>query len=91
MDRVLREAVAAAGGLRPLARKLGTDSTTKALASMGREVYGPATAAAYKAAGGGITPQAIHKWQHCPPRRVVAIERATGVPRERLRPDLYVK
>ncbi len=59
MDRVLREAVAAAGGLRPLARKLG------------------------------ITAQAIHKWEHCPPRRVIAVESATGVPREQLRPDLY--
>jgi|GEM_PF-1445168 len=36
-----------------------------------------------------ITPQAVSLWDDIPFRRIVAIERATKVPRERLRPDLY--
>lgn len=37
----------------------------------------------------GITHQAIYQWQHIPVNRVVAIEAITGIPRSRLRPDLY--
>ena len=39
----------------------------------------------------GIDSAAISQWKHIgvPPRRVIAIERVTGVRRERLRPDLY--
>lgn len=37
----------------------------------------------------GVSRQAIYQWQVIPADRVVAIELATGVPRERLRPDLY--
>jgi DNA-binding transcriptional regulator YdaS (Cro superfamily) len=52
---------------------------------------------AIKAAGGlaalaeplGITAQAISQWDEVPPLRVLAVERATGVPRTELRPDLY--
>lgn len=52
---------------------------------------------AIEAAGGlralarllGITYQAIQQWERVPAERVVEIERLTGVPRERLRPDLY--
>lgn len=36
-----------------------------------------------------ITPQAIAQWKHVPAERVLMVERATGVPRHRLRPDLY--
>jgi hypothetical protein len=36
-----------------------------------------------------ITEQGVSKWRSIPPLRVVDVERATGVPRERLRPDLY--
>ncbi len=32
---------------------------------------------------------AIYSWKKVPARRVLAIERATGIPRTRLRPDLY--
>ena len=32
---------------------------------------------------------AIYSWTKVPARRVLAIERATGIPRSRLRPDLY--
>jgi DNA-binding transcriptional regulator YdaS (Cro superfamily) len=37
----------------------------------------------------GIKPQAISQWEKVPPLRVLEVERATGVPRHRLRPDLY--
>lgn len=37
----------------------------------------------------GVTAQAISQWREVPPRRVLAVERVTGVPRHELRPDLY--
>ena len=37
----------------------------------------------------GITPQALSQWDKVPPLRVLDVERATGVPRHELRPDLY--
>jgi DNA-binding transcriptional regulator YdaS (Cro superfamily) len=37
----------------------------------------------------GISSQAIAQWRRCPPLRVLGVERATGVPRHELRPDLY--
>jgi len=36
-----------------------------------------------------ITPQAISQWKQVPAERVLDVERATGVPRHKLRPDLY--
>lgn len=36
-----------------------------------------------------LTPQAVGQWNDIPPNRVVAVERVTKVPREKLRPDLY--
>lgn len=36
-----------------------------------------------------ITPQALSQWDKVPPLRVLDVERATGVRREELRPDLY--
>lgn len=40
----------------------------------------------------GVSRGVIYKkWDRIPAGRVVAIERATGIPREALRPDLYVK
>jgi 4-hydroxyphenylacetate 3-monooxygenase len=52
---------------------------------------------AIKAAGGtaalarsvGTTPQAVSQWRRVPARRVIAVETASGVSRQRLRPDLY--
>jgi len=52
---------------------------------------------AIEAAGGlsklaeplGITAQAVSQWDEVPPRRVLAVERVSGIPREELRPDLY--
>lgn len=37
----------------------------------------------------GITGQAISQWKRVPAERVLDVERATGVSREELRPDLY--
>ena len=37
----------------------------------------------------GVSRQAVSKWEDVPMRHIIAIEKATGVPRERLRPDLY--
>ena len=37
----------------------------------------------------GISAQAISQWDEVPPLRVLAVERATGIPRSELRPDLY--
>jgi DNA-binding transcriptional regulator YdaS (Cro superfamily) len=53
--------------------------------------------AAIKAAGGtyklgpllGISRQAIEHWHRVPAERVVEVERATGIDRTVLRPDLY--
>lgn len=37
----------------------------------------------------GVTPQAISQWKAVPANRVIAVEKATGVHRSKLRPDLY--
>ncbi len=37
----------------------------------------------------GVTPQALSQWRRVPARRVLDVERASGVPRHALRPDLY--
>ena len=36
-----------------------------------------------------ITPQAVAQWKQVPAERVLKVEQVTGVPRNRLRPDLY--
>lgn len=37
----------------------------------------------------GISPAAISMWTIVPSERVVDVERHTGIPRQKLRPDLY--
>ncbi len=37
----------------------------------------------------GVTSQAISQWKRIPAERVLDIERATGVSRHELRPDIY--
>lgn len=37
----------------------------------------------------GVTPQALSQWRQVPPTRVLDVERATGVSRHDLRPDIY--
>ena len=41
------------------------------------------------ALGLGITEQSINFWNKVPRKRIVAVEKLTGVPREELAPDLY--
>lgn len=38
---------------------------------------------------GGLTPQAISQWRRVPVERVLEVEKATGIPRHELRPDIY--
>jgi DNA-binding transcriptional regulator YdaS (Cro superfamily) len=38
----------------------------------------------------GIHYQNIQGWKRIPAERMIAIETATGIPREQLRPDLFV-
>lgn len=37
----------------------------------------------------GVTPQAVSQWKSVPAGRVIAVEKATGISRSELRPDLY--
>jgi DNA-binding transcriptional regulator YdaS (Cro superfamily) len=39
----------------------------------------------------GITHGAVNQWRRVPAERVVEVERITGIPREKLRPDLYAQ
>jgi DNA-binding transcriptional regulator YdaS (Cro superfamily) len=39
----------------------------------------------------GITHGAISQWRRIPAERVIDVERVTGIPREKLRPDLYAE
>ena len=70
-------------------RDAGTIAELKAaaLAEAKRAVKG--STGLSRALGGEITPQAIGQWRHVPAERVLQVERVTGVPRHRLRPDLY--
>lgn len=37
----------------------------------------------------GVSPQAVSQWSRVPPNRVIALENLSGVPRHRIRPDIY--
>lgn len=37
----------------------------------------------------GVSPQAVSQWTIVPVERLIAVEKATGIPRQELRPDLY--
>ena len=41
------------------------------------------------AASVGVSKQAVAQWEEVPPLRVLAVEAASGVSRNELRPDLY--
>lgn len=60
-----------------------------AASSLRRAITGAGGPVVLARAMGGITSQAIGQWFICPPRRVLLVERLTGVPRHELRPDLY--
>ena len=57
----------------------------------------PGVLAAIEAAGSinalaralDIDPAAVSRWRQVPQKRIIEIERVIGVPREKLRPDLY--
>lgn len=51
-----------------------------------KRIAGGTTALANKL---GISKQAVSMWEKIPAERVIAIEAATGISREELRPDLY--
>lgn len=36
-----------------------------------------------------IKQPSVAEWKRCPPHWAIKLERLTGVPREKLRPDLY--
>ncbi len=38
----------------------------------------------------GVSQQAVQQWRRIPAERVIEVERVTLVPREQLRPDLYL-
>ena len=37
----------------------------------------------------GITPGSLFEWKRVPAHRILQVEAVTGIPREKLRPDLY--
>ena len=37
----------------------------------------------------GVTRQAVSQWKSCPHLQVLKLEKATGIPRHEIRPDLY--
>jgi transposase-like protein len=37
----------------------------------------------------GMTPSALFEWRRVPSHRILQVEAVTGIPREKLRPDLY--
>ena len=37
----------------------------------------------------GVTKQAVSQWDECPPKRVVRLSQATGIPRHKIRPDIF--
>lgn len=37
----------------------------------------------------GISDAAVCQWKHIPAKRVIAVEKASGLPRSRLRPDIF--
>jgi DNA-binding transcriptional regulator YdaS (Cro superfamily) len=51
-----------------------------------KQIAGGTTALASKL---GISKQAVSMWKRIPTDRIIAIEAATGISREELRPDLY--
>ena len=37
----------------------------------------------------GVTKQAVSQWDICPHLHVLKLEKATGIPRHEIRPDIY--
>jgi DNA-binding transcriptional regulator YdaS (Cro superfamily) len=64
---------------------MDTDSPKKALLEA-REIVGGAVGLGRLL---GISSQAVSQWEQVPAPRVLEVERATGVSRHRLRPDIF--
>lgn len=62
------------------------DTTPETATKRAIALLGGARAAAEKF---GLTTQAIYKWNRVPALKVLEIERATGVSRHELRPDIF--
>jgi DNA-binding transcriptional regulator YdaS (Cro superfamily) len=54
-----------------------------------KEVLAAAGSGAKLARQLGIATAAVHQWQRVPYKRVLDVERITGISRHRLRPDIY--
>lgn len=67
--------------------KTNTEIAEGALAQAKEAVKGPSGLA--RALERDISPQAISQWKRVPAERVLEVERATGISRHKLRPDLY--
>ncbi len=39
----------------------------------------------------GIYHSAVYRWKHIPVQRLSDVEKITGIPREELRPDIFLK
>lgn len=63
----------------------GMSDTREALERAIKAVGGPAALGKQV----GVSAQAVCQWDEVPPLRVLAVERASGVSRHELRPDLY--
>jgi len=72
-----------------MSKKNGNGRRDKALESAITAAGGPAALARELR----ISVQAVSNWRRCPPRRALAVERATGgqVKRHELRPDVFGK
>jgi DNA-binding transcriptional regulator YdaS (Cro superfamily) len=53
------------------------------------EVFAALGSKSKLARGLKMTPQSLQNWRRVPPLRVLDVERETGIPRYRIRPDLY--
>lgn len=71
--------------MRPMSKKRST-ALREALAAVGGV---NALAEKMTKAGSPITPQAVSQWKFVPVKRVSAVEKISGVPRQRLRPDIF--
>lgn len=60
---------------------MNTQNTLKVI----QEAGGPSAVAKFF----GITPSAVSQWKHIPVERVNALSKLTGIPREKLRPDIF--
>jgi DNA-binding transcriptional regulator YdaS (Cro superfamily) len=64
-----------------------TDLATVALKEA-KDAVGGASGLAH-ALNNEISPQAISQWKRVPAQRAASVERVTGIPRHRLRPDIF--